>query len=250
MNVHVRNNILWVEGGAALSVASESQVGFASNFNVFWTPEAGYVAFWQGGARPTLLSWQSTAFTDGNSVSRDPRFVSPAGADGVLGYASPVQVGRDDDFHEQSLHGSYHGGSPAPVDTGGGTGAPAPLTGECVNDALQSPAIDRGALADSDGNEPAPSGNYITIGAYGNTAPASRSPAAVRDHDDRGLAGARFPALNDGLLLRIDDDAASRGWFIGPTPADDAEFFGTVQATVWRRAGTARHSTGSTCCRS
>lgn len=128
MNAHVRNNILWVEGGV----------------------------------RPTLLGWQSTAFTDGNSVSRDPRFVSPAGADG-------------------------------------------------------------------------------------NTAQASHSPAAVRDHDDRGLAGARFPALNDGLLLRIDDDAASRGWFIDPTPADDAEFFGTVRATVWRRARTARHSTGSTC---
>ena len=41
----------------------------------------------------------------------------------------------------------------------------------------QSPAIDRGAPAIRSPCEPIPNGGYINIGAYGNTAQASKSPA-------------------------------------------------------------------------
>ena len=41
--------------------------------------------------------------------------MNPLGADGVLGYSSPTNDGRDDDFHLQSLYGSFHGGSFAPA---------------------------------------------------------------------------------------------------------------------------------------
>ena len=52
------------------------------------------------------------------------------------------------------------------------------------------------------------------------------------------LRGPGYLALNNGPVLRIDDDAAGRGWFIDSSPTDDAEFFGgPVRATVWRCRG-------------
>ncbi len=42
------------------------------------------------------------------------------------------------------------------------------------------------------------------------------------------LRGPGYLALNNGPVLRIDDDAAGRGWFIDSSPTDDAEFFGAA----------------------
>jgi hypothetical protein len=50
------------------------------------------------------------------------------------------------------------------------------------------------------------------------------------------LRGPGYLALNDGLVLRIDDDAAGRGWFIDPSPTDDAEFFGGAGSRAVRTA--------------
>lgn len=102
-------------------------------------------------------------------------FVDPAGPDGNLGYVSPASDGRDDDFHAQSLYGSDHGGSLAPV-VSFTTGLPAIQPGTFAIDANQSPAIDRGSPTTSFSNEPAPNGGYVNIGAYGNTNEASKSP--------------------------------------------------------------------------
>ena len=110
----LRNNILWVQNGYDIEVASDSQNGFASDYNILYATGAGKIALWQNVSRKTLSAWQNTDFTDGNSISQDPLFVDPAGPDGNLGYSSPASDGRDDDFHEQSLYGSDHGGSPAP----------------------------------------------------------------------------------------------------------------------------------------
>ena len=113
-DVTIRNNVLWVHDGYDLNVASDSQTGFASDFNILYATEAGKVALWQNVPRPTLTAWQNTDFTDANSISADPLFVNPGGASGVIGYVSPTEDGSDDDFHEQSLYGSDHGALLAP----------------------------------------------------------------------------------------------------------------------------------------
>ncbi len=176
-NFNLRNNIFWVDGGVAISVANDSQTGFASDFNNFFVNGGGHVANWQSLNRTTLATWQTTAFTDANSFTQDPRFVAIPGADGVLGYSNNSNDGRDDDFHERSLYGSFKGGAFAPVATNNGIGAPAELTGAYSVDGQQSPVIDRGAPADGFRNEPANAGNFINVGAFGNTNQASKSPA-------------------------------------------------------------------------
>ena len=86
-NVHLRNNIIWVQGGYGVRIANDSQNDFTSNFNLLYATAAGRVGFWQGD-RATLTAWQFANFRDGDSLSVDPLFVSPAGADGVIGAAS------------------------------------------------------------------------------------------------------------------------------------------------------------------
>ena len=174
-NVQLRNNIIWVQAGYDISVATNSQVGFASDFNILYTTGTGQVGLWQGVARPTLIAWRNADFTDQDSLALNPDFVNPVGADGFLGYHSALDDGRDDDFHEQSLQGSFHGGMLAPV-ISTTTGLPVFLPATMTVDANESPAIDRGAASDSFANEPTPSGGYINIGAFGDTAQASRSP--------------------------------------------------------------------------
>ena len=95
------NNILWVQaaGSYDIAVADDSQSGFSSDYNDLMTSGDGQVALWQDIARSTLTDWQNAAGGDPNSLSLDPLFVDPAGAD----------------FHLQSLYGSLHGGSDAPA---------------------------------------------------------------------------------------------------------------------------------------
>jgi hypothetical protein len=175
-NVVLRDNILWTQSGYDMSVDSTSQPGFTSDYNILTTTATGKVALWQGVGRPTLAAWQNTTFQDAHSIAQDPLFVNPLGADGKLGFFSTASDGRDDDFHEQSLQGSVHGGSLAPVV--GPAGLPIAAPGALAVDSKESAAIDRGAPGDSFANEPTPNGNFINLGAYGNTSQASLSPAA------------------------------------------------------------------------
>ena len=177
-NVNIRNNLLWVNSGYALNVAGDSQAGFQSDYNDLYATGTGKIASWQNVDRPTLSAWQTTAFTDGNSLSTDPQFVSVLGADGVLGYSSATNDGRDDDFHEKSAFGSFRSVSFAPVATANGLGLPIFLTNPSnpVADATTSALIDRGNASDAFSAEPAPNGGFINIGAYGGTNQASISP--------------------------------------------------------------------------
>jgi hypothetical protein len=174
--IALKNNIVQANAGAALSVSADSQVGFASDYNLLYATGSGKVGFWQGAARATLNNWQNAAFTDQNSLSQDPLFVDPDGASNALGYISHADDGSDDDFHLQSQHGSFKGGSLAPA-RGGVSGLPEALSASESNDAQTSPAIDRGEPASSFSNEPSPNGNFINLGSDGNTNLASRSPA-------------------------------------------------------------------------
>ncbi len=137
-----------MQAGFDISVAANSQAGFASDFNILYTSGTGQVGLWQEIARPTLAAWQNADFTDADSLALNPDFVNPLGSAGVAGFISPTDDGRDNDFHEQSLQGSYHGGSLAPV-VSTTTGLPVFPTGTLTADANESPAIDLGDPTDS-----------------------------------------------------------------------------------------------------
>ncbi len=175
-NVSLANNILWVQDGRAITVSSDSQVNFDSDYNWFFLDGPGAIAGeWQDSDRVSLTEWRNAAFDDFASYLGDPLFVNPDGGDG-FGYFDPVNDGRNDDFHLQSLYGSFDGASLVPV-LDAVSGLPMALPGTPSADAAQSGAIDRGDAATAFGNEPAPDGGYVNIGAYGNTAQASLSPA-------------------------------------------------------------------------
>ncbi|MFV2069956.1 MAG: LamG-like jellyroll fold domain-containing protein, partial [Pirellulales bacterium] len=171
---NLSSNIIWTADGYGVSVAGNSQNGFQSDFNLFQTTGTGQVALWQGVARPSLIAWRNAAFTDQNSLDQNPEFVDPDGADNQFGYVNDVNDGRDDDFHLKSTEGRFTG-SLAPVFDATNR-RPVFLSVVEQTDAVQSPAIDRGDANFSFVNEPAPNGNFVNLGAYGNTAQASKSP--------------------------------------------------------------------------
>ena len=170
------DNIIVALTGVGIRVADLSQLGFVSDYNLFQTGSGGRVGNWQGIDRTSFAQWRSATARDGKSRFADPLFVSPTGADGKLGYSSILNNGSDDDFHVQSLHGSFHGGSLAVV-VNPATGLPVFPGAVLTTDAVSSPAIDGGNPSVPVGAEPSPNGGIVEIGAYGGTAQASLSPA-------------------------------------------------------------------------
>jgi parallel beta-helix repeat protein len=158
--IQIENNILWTQSGDDISLASTSENGFKSDYNDLYFTGSGAAGFWEGTAQATLTSWQSATGNDADSIFANPLFVNAAGGD----------------FHEQSLSGSFHNGSLAPVI--GGSGLPVAATATLTADASESPAIDRGDPTFSYANEPSPNGGHINLGAFGNTAQASLSPTS------------------------------------------------------------------------
>src|SRR5207245_515757 len=124
---------------------------FQSDYNDLLTSGNGQVGLWENVGRKTLGDWHLASFTDANSISADPKFVNVTGADGLLGFANAADHGTDDDFHEQSTAGSFHGGSLAPV-ISQPSGLPAAANGALTADAALSPVVDRGDPASSFAN--------------------------------------------------------------------------------------------------
>jgi len=169
-NVQLRNNILQA-GGAdhyAISVADGAQVGFASDYNLLHTTDGAELGLWQA-AFNDLADWQLELNLDLHSVTGDPAFVDPPGADGALG-ATGASRGADDNLHVASTVGSYSA-----------------FDNLWSTQAEDSPAIDAGDPADDYAAELSPvgpidpalasqAGGRINLGAYGNSGEASRSP--------------------------------------------------------------------------
>ena len=162
-------------GGYGVSVASDSQAGLQSDYNLLYVTGTGQVGRWQNVPRDTLIAWQNAAFTDQNSLSQDPLFVDPAGLDGILGYQDATHDGSDDDFHLQSSEGRFTGSLTPVFDSN--TNRITFLPTSELTDVVQSVAIDRGDASFSFVNEPSPNGAFVNLGAYGNTEQASKSPA-------------------------------------------------------------------------
>ncbi|MGA2256316.1 MAG: right-handed parallel beta-helix repeat-containing protein, partial [Thermoguttaceae bacterium] len=87
-DVQLRNNILWAQAGYDISVASDSQVGFQSDYNLFYVSGSGKLGSWQGQDLLTLPDWFYETGNDMYSQFGDPQFVNSAGLDGVLGYST------------------------------------------------------------------------------------------------------------------------------------------------------------------
>ncbi len=92
-------------------------------------------------------SYNGTSAGTGD-ISTDPLFADPTAGD----------------FHLNSQSGRWNGMN-------------------WINDSVTSPCIDAGDLADDYSNEPQPNGGRINIGAYGNTAEASKSTLAILPPD-------------------------------------------------------------------
>ncbi|MCX7420941.1 MAG: right-handed parallel beta-helix repeat-containing protein [Planctomycetia bacterium] len=141
-NVTLKNNILWAQSGYAIYVSNNSQQGFNSDYNLLRITGSGKVGFFQS-EFVNLRDWQLEVGQDANSIGGDPLFLNINGPDGVLGfdYGVGVDRGADDDFRLRA----------------------------------GAPAIDRGDPTSNFSTEPLPNGGRIDIGAYGNTAEATRS---------------------------------------------------------------------------
>ena len=140
----VKHNIFSVQGSAALDVGPGAHTGLRSEYNLFHVTAAGSAGRMEGLPQATYRDWALNTGHDRHSLDANPRFVSPAGPDGRLGY-DPVAVidyGRDDNFRLAAL----------------------------------SPAIDGGDPGVPVLHELAPHGDRVDIGATGNTALANLSP--------------------------------------------------------------------------
>jgi len=132
----------------------------------FEAPSGGEMTHTHTAAGPEWVSVVYEMADNGGNARARLEWITPytsGGAQLILpGSLSPTLVtadGSDDNFHLQSIHGSFKPGS------------------GYSPDAEQSPAIDRGDPADAFNLEPEENGGFINLGAYGNTAQASLSPA-------------------------------------------------------------------------
>src|SRR5262245_34114983 len=87
-NVNIRNNVLAAASGYAINVAADSQVGFASDYNVVWLTGTARFGFWEDRPFASRLDWSLELGFDQESVTANPQFVDFNGADGTLGYGT------------------------------------------------------------------------------------------------------------------------------------------------------------------
>ncbi len=139
-NLRLQSNILSVDAGRAISL-SGGFTTLSGDYNLYHVRgAAGAIANLQGTIFTDLTTWRYGMNVDANGLVGDPRFVDFDGADNTLGFTT-ANFGADDNFRLMS----------------------------------DSPGVDRGNPNAAYLREPAPNGNRIDIGAYGNTSFATLS---------------------------------------------------------------------------
>jgi hypothetical protein len=149
-DVVLRNNIVVVQSGSALAVHAAAQGGFSSDYNNLYATGSGRVATYFG-AEPIYFEDQETPKSKGFADLFDWQ---------VEGNTDLHSLGRT------SLAPSLD--DPLFAD----------LAGDDYHLKSGSTSIDAGDPAFGTGDEPAPSGGRINLGAYGGTAEAAISPAS------------------------------------------------------------------------
>ena len=108
VNVSLRNNILWAQGGYDVNVAPDSEVGFASDYNDLYTTAPGNLGLWEGRGFNSLPDWFYELGLDGHSLTVNPQFVAPAGADGILGFSNQTVGATHHPRRQQRHRGHLH----------------------------------------------------------------------------------------------------------------------------------------------
>ncbi|TBR21825.1 hypothetical protein EPO15_09305, partial [bacterium] len=135
---------------ATVKLAADSQAGFVSDYNDYFSSAAANTAQW-GTARCTLPNWTGIACLstlDADSIAAHPQWADPGA----------------EDFHPRSQRGRYN---------------PATLAFDLL-DSVTSPTIDAGDPTEAFASEPAPNGGRVNQGSYANTAEASKSAPAAQ----------------------------------------------------------------------
>ena len=136
---------------------------------------------------PVVTYCNAWSNTDGNYVNLT---VTP-NANGNLSKDPLFANAAAGDFHEKSKGGRWN-----------------PATRAWVKDTVQSPCINKGDPASPFALEPAPNGGRINLGAYGNTAQASKS-APVAPVGSLQVSAAAAPVSGDGAQLSVNLSAAA-----------------------------------------
>ena len=141
-------------GGECIAIDDTAVRWAGSDYNNLFAQNGVNLGSWytNGTKATTLSEWRALSGGDSHSMSSEPLFVDPDGADNISGTL-------DDNYHLQSAGGSWKGGAFAA-------------------DAATSPCVDVGPASEAVGDESAPNGGRINLGAFGGTALASRTPLA------------------------------------------------------------------------
>jgi len=138
----VRNCLMWATTSQTLVLGNDSGTG---------EPCSVDIDYCLVDSTPTLHRSDPRVKCGSHIFKADPLFANPA-----------TTMTANPDFHLRSKAGRWD-----PKANGG--------AGAWVVDAVHSPAIDAGDPASSYSLEPSPNGNRVNLGAYGNTAQASKS---------------------------------------------------------------------------
>ncbi|MCL1850612.1 MAG: T9SS type A sorting domain-containing protein [Bacteroidetes bacterium] len=136
--------------GAALFV--QSSIAHIQDC-IFWNNGSDFEVIADGHLTVNYTLTQQ-GFTGTGNISPDPLFANASNGD----------------FHVKSKNGRFD-----------------PATGQFVNDDVSSPAIDAGNPSSPFSNEPAPNGDRVNVGCYGNTAEASKSAVAGIENNTQVL---------------------------------------------------------------
>jgi hypothetical protein len=149
VNVSLRGNVfsssLTVTGSSfTIAVAADSQSGFDSDYNDFFSSNSALSFQWGASAVQNLAGWQGASGDDAASISAHPQWYD-------------VSAGVED-FHPRSTQGRWN-----------------PGTSAFVLDGTSSPTLDQGDPTHAYDLEPQPSGGRVNQGSYANTGYASKS---------------------------------------------------------------------------
>lgn len=215
----VKNNIAWIAAASGYPIYKQTtNVTYSGDYNNWYASGGTVVGNWETVDQSTLADWQTASSGDANSISGDPLFVDPAGADATMGESS----GADDDFHLQSTAGSYTSGS-------------------WTADAADSPSIDAGNPASTYSNETAPNGSRVNQGFYGNCGEASRSAAAASPIPTPTVVSPTYGTDAGGTALVITgtDFTASDTVTVGGVSCTGVTFVSATSLTCTTGAGSA-----------
>ncbi len=151
--VKVKDNVFLsstavIGSSATISVSADSQPGFVSDYNSYYSSNAYSTGFWGAAAYALTSAWTAGSGQDANSL------------DGQHPYWADPSAGVED-YHPRSPRGRYD-----------------PGTGGFVVDGVLARSIDAGDPAEAVGLEPSPNGSRLNAGSYGGTAEASKAAPA------------------------------------------------------------------------